>query len=82
MKFKKIQYSLFSVIILTAIGIIQNNISAEELSLTDIKWTSANHGDVTTSKTVQINQPFTAGNEGRDNKISLLTTEGSVEEFE
>ncbi|HEM4270297.1 beta-galactosidase [Streptococcus suis] len=82
MRLKKVQIKLFSIVALMSIGIIQSQVNADEISLTEIEWNSATHGDATSSKTVQINQPFTAGNDGRDNKISLKMDDGNIRKFE
>ena len=50
--------------------------------LSDLNWISATHGDADTSKKVQKNHPFTAGNNGQDTQISLLMKDGMVRAFE
>lgn len=50
--------------------------------LSDLNWISATHGDADTSKKVQKNHPFTAGNNGQDTQISLLMKDGTVRTFE
>ena len=47
-----------------------------------MNWISATHGDADTSKKVQKNHPFTAGNNGQDTQISLLMKDGMVRAFE
>lgn len=50
--------------------------------LSDLEWVSATHGDATTSKTVQKDHPFTAGNNGADTLISLKMADGTIQSFE
>ncbi|MBS8115072.1 beta-galactosidase, partial [Streptococcus suis] len=50
--------------------------------LSDLDWRSASHGDATASKTIQKNKPFTLGNNGSNQKISLKMSDGSIKEFE
>lgn len=50
--------------------------------LSDMDWESATHGDAYKHKTVQKNKPFTKGNEGFPNKISLQMENGEVQIFE
>ncbi|MGY3724519.1 NPCBM/NEW2 domain-containing protein [Granulicatella balaenopterae] len=56
--------------------------TTKELYLSDLDWTLATHGDVDKEKVVQKDKPFSTGNNGRDNKISLLMPDGTVKEFE
>ncbi len=50
MRLKKVQIKLFSIVALMSIGIIQSQVNADEISLTEIEWNSATHGDATSSK--------------------------------
>ncbi|WP_449460045.1 glycoside hydrolase family 98 domain-containing protein [Streptococcus suis] len=50
--------------------------------LSDLEWKVASHGDATTSKTVQKNKPFSLGNNGSSQKISLKLADGSIKEFD
>lgn len=50
--------------------------------LSDIDWVSATHGDAYKHKEVQKNQPFTKGNEGFPDKISLKMPGGKTRVFE
>lgn len=50
--------------------------------LSDLEWVSATHGDATTTKTVQRDHPFTAGNNGLETQISLLMGDGTTQTFE
>lgn len=50
--------------------------------LSDMDWSSATHGDVDKTKTVQKDAPFTTGNKGEHTKISLLTSDNKVKYFD
>ncbi|MDW8576607.1 NPCBM/NEW2 domain-containing protein [Streptococcus suis] len=82
MKNNKRKFTLLTIATLASAFLFQNHVFASEVSLSDLNWTTATHGDATSSKTVQKNKPFTAGNENRENKISLKMEDGSIREFE
>ncbi|AIG43443.1 TPA: NPCBM/NEW2 domain-containing protein [Streptococcus suis] len=82
MKKNKRKFTLLTIATLASVFLFQNNVFATEVSLSDLNWTTATHGDATSSKTVQKNKPFSAGNDNRGNKISLKMEDGSIREFE
>ncbi|VRM46131.1 Glycosyl hydrolase [Streptococcus pneumoniae] len=57
-------------------------IDKEMTYLSDMDWSSATHGDIDKTKTVQKDAPFTTGNKGEHTKISLLTSDDKVKYFD
>lgn len=82
MKFNKISASLFSTSAIMGLLLLSQPVSSAEISLADLNWKTATHGDAYSSKVVQKNKPFTSGNENRGAKISLKLSDGSIKEFE
>lgn len=82
MKLKKVKYAILSATTIVSFLLMNQTVSAADVSLSDLDWQVATHGDATTSKTVQKNKPFTPGNSNRSNKISLKMDDGSNREFE
>ncbi len=50
--------------------------------MSDLEWRIATHGDATSSKIVQKNKPFSLGNNGNNQKISLKMSDDSIKEFD
>lgn len=82
MKNKKRKCILLTIATIAFVFLFQNNISASEVSLSDLNWITATHGDENSTKTVQKDKPFTAGNENISSKISLKMEDGTIREFE
>ena len=73
---------MLSVVIQTSIVYAEEGKMGSEYYLSDLKWTSASHGDYDTTKEVQKDHPFTPGNNGEDTKISLAMEDGATRTFE
>lgn len=73
---------MLSVVIQTSIVYAEEGKMGSEYYLSDLKWTSASHGDYDTTKEVQKDHPFTPGNNGEDTKISLAMEDGATHTFE
>lgn len=82
MKFKNVKYTILSTATIMSFLLLNNPVSADEISLSDLEWKVATHGDAMSSKVVQKDKPFTSGNENRGDKISLRMDDGSVQEFD
>lgn len=75
-------FLMLSVVIQTSIVYAEEGKMGSEYYLSDLKWTSASHGDYDTTKEVQKDHPFTPGNNGEDTKISLAMEDGATRTFE
>ena len=75
-------FLMLSVVIQTSIVYAEEGKMGSEYYLSDLKWTSASHGDYDTTKEVQKDHPFTPGNNGEDTKISLAMEDGATHTFE